>query len=55
MAHIKKFKFTSISDFLKKTGALFKGPTFISTFICMDGAFRERLIITVSIANSCDG
>ncbi|MCU0822146.1 MAG: DUF4406 domain-containing protein [Spirochaetes bacterium] len=55
MPEINKLKFTSFSDFLKKTGALFKGPAFVTTFFNLDGAFREKLIITVSIANACGG
>ena len=55
MPEINKLKFTSLPDFIQKTYGLFKGPAFLSTFLNLDGRLREKIIITVSIANNCGG
>ena len=55
MQDINKLKFTSFSDFVQKLFRLFKGPTFLSTFINLDKKLREKIMITVSIANNCGG
>ena len=55
MTEFNKIKFTSFSDFIQKTYGLFKGPTFFSTFVNLDSKLREKIIITVSIANNCGG
>lgn len=47
--------FSSFSDFIKRFADMFKGPGFISAFRKIDPIFREKLMITVSMANNCGG
>lgn len=46
-------RFSSLSDFRSKFCSLFKGPSFYSTFTNLDDTLREKIMITVSIANNC--
>lgn len=45
--------FSSFSDFFKRLFDLFRGPTFYMTFRRTDPKFREKVILTVSMANNC--
>jgi hypothetical protein len=47
--------FSSSYDFIKRLIDLFRGPSFISIFKKIDPVFREKLLITVSMANNCAG
>jgi hypothetical protein len=47
--------FTSIYDFIKRFTAIFKGPSFIAVYRKIDPVFREKILITVSMANNCAG
>ncbi|HNX25710.1 MAG TPA: hypothetical protein PKG60_16810 [Spirochaetota bacterium] len=47
--------FTSLYDFLKRFIDIFRGPMFISAFRKIDPVFREKLLLTVSMANNCAG
>ncbi|MBW1989863.1 MAG: carboxymuconolactone decarboxylase family protein [Deltaproteobacteria bacterium] len=45
--------FESFSEFLSTARDFFKGPSIVSTFLHVDGVFREKIILSVSIANNC--
>lgn len=47
--------FESLTDFFKRLADIFRGPTFISAFRRIDPLFREKLLLTVSMANNCAG
>ncbi len=34
---------------------MFRGPTFIMTFIRIDPKFREKILLAVTVANNCYG
>ena len=53
MKTVQGDSFTSLADFSAKLGNLFKGPTFYATFKNLDKNLREKIMITVSIANNC--
>jgi len=53
MSEIKKRTFASPLDFFSKFFAMFKGESILSTFFNSDPKFREKLLLTVSIANNC--
>jgi len=46
-------KFKSPWDGITRLIGLFSGPLFISTFMKTDRRLREKLLITVSLANNC--
>ena len=47
--------FTSFYDFIKRLINIFKGPMFITVFRKIDPAFREKILLTVSMSNNCAG
>lgn len=47
--------FTSFFDFIKRFINIFKGPMFITVFRKIDPVFREKILLTVSMANNCAG
>lgn len=47
-------RFTSFSDFVRRFFDLFRGPTFLMTFLRVNGRLREKIILTVTVANNCD-
>ena len=47
--------FTSLYDFIKRLINIFKGPMFITVFRKFDPAFREKILLTVSMSNNCAG
>lgn len=53
MTTIQKRTFLSFTDFIQRFGQIFKGPTFLMTFIKVDNRLREKILLTVSIANNC--
>ncbi|HSV97333.1 MAG TPA: hypothetical protein VLM75_10420 [Spirochaetota bacterium] len=46
-------RFKSVGDFLTRLAGLFRGPLFISTILKTDGLFREKILLTVTLANNC--
>jgi len=53
MSAIQMRKFKSPWDGITRLIGLFSGPLFISTFMKTDRRLREKLLITVSLANNC--
>lgn len=47
--------FTSFSDFIIRLIDIFRGPMFITIIRKIDPVFREKLLLTVSMANNCAG
>ncbi len=46
-------RFYSIGDFFTRFSGLFRGPSFISTLLKTDRIFREKILLTVTLANNC--
>ncbi|MCU0843953.1 MAG: hypothetical protein MUC76_03395 [Spirochaetes bacterium] len=46
-------RFSSVGDFFTRLAGLFRGPLFISTLLKTNGLFREKILITVTLANNC--
>ncbi len=55
MSGIQMRKFNSFADFLARMADLFRGPTFLMTFLRVDPRFREKVLLTVSVVNNCYG
>ena len=55
MAHILMRTFSSFRDLLAKGVETLRGPTFLMTFIRVDPKFREKLLLSVTVANNCYG
>ena len=55
MQKIKLKTFKSPLDFMGKFFGLFKGPTFIATFLKTDRKFSEQILLTVAMKNNCHG
>lgn len=55
MTHILMRAFSSYRDLFVKGAAVFRGPTFIMTFIRIDPKFREKILLAVTVANNCYG
>jgi len=53
MTAIQMRKFKSPWDGITRLIGLLSGPLFISTFMKTDRRLREKLLITVSLANNC--
>ncbi len=53
MKDIEMRTFESLGEAVSTTMDLIKGSTFLMTFLKMDGKFREKVILSVSIANNC--
>jgi hypothetical protein len=47
--------FNSFLDFIIRLIDIFRGPTFIKVFRKINPVFREKLLLTVSMANNCAG
>jgi hypothetical protein len=48
-------RFTSALDFLARLADVFRGPTFLMTYLRVDPKFREKIMLAVSVANNCYG
>ncbi len=55
MRTIKIRTFTSVMDFGAKSVELFKGASFLMTFLNVEAKFREKINLTVAMANNCYG
>ena len=55
MSQIVNGRFSSKSDMFKSAINLFRGPTYIGTFLSIDKILREKILITISFANDCVG
>lgn len=55
MEKIKLKSFSSPADFIIKFLGLFKGTTFIMTFLKTDRKFAEKIFLTVAMRNNCYG
>lgn len=55
MEKTKLRSFSSPWDFIVKFFGLFKGTTFIMTFLKTDRKFAEKVLLTVAIKNNCYG
>ena len=53
MSIIQERKFKSVGHFFAKFFGIFRGPTFISTFLKTPPLFREKILLAVSTTNSC--
>lgn len=53
MTGISSRSFASPRDFFRKFFRIFGGPSFRITFKNIDAGLRERILLTVSIANNC--
>jgi len=53
MSNIKARSFISIGDFFGKFFGIFRGPTFITTFKTIPARLREKILLTISVANNC--
>lgn len=47
--------FVSFADFLKRFIDIFRGPSFVAVLRKTDPVFREKILLTVSMANNCAG
>lgn len=48
-------RFDSALDFLARLGDVFRGPTFLMTYLRIEPRFREKIMLAVSVANNCYG
>lgn len=55
MATTKLRSFRSPGDFAVKFFGLFKGATFVGTFLRTDRKFAEKILLTVAMKNNCYG
>ncbi len=53
MSVIQMRKFTSLWDGIVRFTGIFKGPFLITAFLGTEKKFREKLLITVTLANNC--
>ncbi|MBU2515720.1 hypothetical protein KJ966_30755 [bacterium] len=53
MTGIKSRSFISPVDFFKKFFRIFRVPGFRVTFKTINAGLREKILLTVSIANNC--
>lgn len=53
MLQMKMRTFRSFVDFFSGLWSIFKGPTFLMTFLKIDKKLREKILLTVSIGNNC--
>jgi len=53
MAEIRTRSFVSPIDFFGKFFSIFRGPTFFTTFKTIDARLREKILLTISVANNC--
>ncbi len=55
MTHIFMRTFTSYRDLVMKGASVFRGPTFLMTFLRVDPKLREKILLAVTVANNCYG
>lgn len=55
MTHIFMRTFTSYRDLFMKGAAVFRGPTFLMTFLRVDPKSREKILLAVTVVNNCYG
>ena len=55
MAGPQKINPRSLCALARKLVAMWGGPTLYSTFRNTDAQFREKILLTVSMANACGG
>jgi hypothetical protein len=55
MPEILMRKFRSPFDFLKRLFSMFGGLIILMPFIKIDRRFREKIFLTVALANNCHG
>ena len=55
MTNILMRTFSSYFDLLAKGAAVFRGPTFLMTFLRVNPKFREQVLLAVTVANNCYG
>lgn len=55
MTHIFMRTFSSFRDLIAKGAAVFRGPTFLMTFLRVDPKFREKILLAVTVVNNCYG
>ena len=48
-------RFKSGLDFLVRLADIFRGPTFLMTFLRVEPRLREKVMLAVSVANNCYG
>jgi hypothetical protein len=48
-------KFRSYGDMAAKLAGLFRGPTFLMTFLRVDSKLREKILLSVTVINNCYG
>ena len=53
MLQLEMKTFKSFLDFFSRFWSIFKGPTFLMTFLKIDKKLREKILLTVSIGNNC--
>jgi len=53
MTGITSRSFTSPADFFGRFFEIFRGPGFRLTFSTIKARLREKILLTVSIANNC--
>ncbi len=53
MQGIHMRSFNSPGEFLRTVAGLYQGPTFVKTFLALEGQFREKVILTESFTNNC--
>ena len=52
---VKMRTFSSVMDFFAKSIELFKGATILMTLLKVKHKFREKILLTVAMANNCYG
>ena len=55
MKHSIDISSGSLKMLFVKLLRMFYGPALVSTFRSMDPVFREKILLTVSISNTCGG
>lgn len=55
MKNIAMRRFKTGFDFLARLADVFRGPTFLMTFLRVDPRLREKVMLAVSVANNCYG
>ncbi|GEM_PF-489318 len=55
MTRIFMRTFSSFRDLVVKGASVFRGPSFLMTFLRVDPTFREKILLAVTVANNCYG
>jgi hypothetical protein len=45
--------FNSVGDFFRRFFGLFRGPSMAASLLSVTPKFREKLFLTVTLANNC--